>query len=260
VDKTGFIQIRIQGFKGNLGLSPDTYDIREIKEMLEQAENLLIPGDKKDRPIISYQLEEGSVRHIFKTSIQYIIGFNAIIGQLNQSQSIDFLDLPTARAFETFQNIALKKGYSFEINTSISESNSIRIDNTTRLFRSEAIWADAEFYFYGKVTSMGGKEKSNIHIATDDLGVMIIQTDKDYLEHLENNLLYKTYGIRAIGKQHSETGEIDRSSLKFIELIDYHPKYDEGYLNKLRRKAEKSWLRKVNAEDWLKDLRGGYDA
>lgn len=260
MDKTGFIQIRIQGFRGNLELSPDTYDIREVKEMLEQAENLLIPGDKKDRPVISYQLEEGSVRHIFKTSIQYIIGFNAIIGQLNQSQSIDFLDLPTARAFESFQNIALKKGYSFEIDTSIPESNIVRIDNTTRLFRSEAIWADAEFYFYGKVTSMGGKEKSNIHIATDDLGVMIIQTDKEYLEHLENNLLYKIYGIRAVGKQHSETGEIDRSSLKFIELIDYHPKYDESYLKKLRRKAEKSWLGKVNAEDWLKDLRGGYDA
>lgn len=260
MDKTGFIQIRIQGFKGNLELSPDTYDIREIREMLEQAENLLIPGDKKDRPIISYQLEEGSVRHIFKTSIQYIIGFNAIIGQLNHSQSIDFLDLPTARAFESFQNIALKKGYSFEINTSIPESNIVKIDQNTRLLRSEAIWADAEFYFYGKITSMGGKERSNIHIATDDLGVVYIQTDKEYLENLENNLLYKTYGIRAIGKQHSETGEIDRSSLKFIELIDYHPKYDESYLKKLRRKAEKSWLGKVNAEDWLKDLRGGYDA
>lgn len=260
MDKTGFIQIRIQGFKGNLELSPDTCDIREIREMLEQAENLLIPGDKKDRPIISYQLEAGSVRHIFKTSIQYIIGFNAIIGQLNQSQSIDFLDLPTAKAFESFQNIAIKKGYSFEVNTSIPESNVVKIDKSTRLFRSEAIWADAEFYFYGKVTSMGGKEKSNIHIATDDLGVMIVQTDKEYLEHLENNLLYKTYGIRAVGKQHSETGEIDRSSLKFIELIDYHPKYDESYLKKLRRKAEKSWLGKVNAEDWLKDLRGGYDA
>lgn len=260
MDKIGFIQIRIQGFKGNLELSPDTYDIREIREMLEQAENLLIPGDKKDRPIISYQLEEGSVRHIFKTPIQYIIGFNAIIGQLNQSQSIDFLDLPTARAFESFQNISLKKGYSFEINTSIPETHVVKIDKTTRFFRSESIWADAEFYFYGKITSMGGKEKSNIHIATDDFGVMIIQTDKEYLEHLENNLLYKTYGIRAVGKQHSETGEIDRSSLKFIELIDYHPKYDEGYLKKLRQKAEKSWLGKVNAEDWLRNVRGGYDA
>ena len=93
-------------------LTPDNYDIREVREMLEYAENLLIPGDKKERPTISYQLEEGSVRHIFKTSIQYIIGFNAIIGQVNQNQAIDFLDLPTASAIESFQDIAIKKNFS----------------------------------------------------------------------------------------------------------------------------------------------------
>jgi hypothetical protein len=260
VDKIGYIEVRISGNKGNLELSPDNYDIKEIREMLEQAENLLVVNDKKERPLISYQLQEGSVRHIFKTSIQYIIGFNAIIGQINKSQSVDFLDLATAKAFESFQNIAVKKNYSLEIKTSEAETNIVRIDKTTSFYRSESIWADAEFYFYGKVTNMGGKEKSNIHIATEDLGVITIQTEKEYLEHLENNLLYKVYGIRALGKQHSETGEIDKSSLKFIELIDYHPTYNEDYLKNLRKKAKKSWIGKIDANKWLKDLRGGYDA
>ncbi|HEX7902535.1 MAG TPA: hypothetical protein VF487_01560 [Chitinophagaceae bacterium] len=260
MDKIGYIEVRIAGTKGNLELSPDNYDIREIREMLEQAENLLSTGDKKERPLISYQLEEGSVKHIFKTSIQYIIGFNAIIGQVNKSQSIDFLDLSTAKAFESFQDIALKKNYSLEIKTSVANSNKVVVNKTTRFYRSETIWADAEFYFYGKITSMGGKEKSNIHIATEDLGVIIIQTEKEYLEHLENNLLYKAFGVRAIGKQHSETGEIDKSNLKFIELIDYHPKYNEDYLKNLRKKAKKSWIGTIDANKWLKDLRGGYDA
>ncbi len=260
MEKTGYIEIRISGTKGNMELTPDNYDIREVREMLEYAENLLIPGDKKERPTISYQLEEGSVRHIFKTSIQYIIGFNAIIGQVNQNQAIDFLDLPTARAIESFQDIAIKKNYSFEITTSLTETNKIQIDKTTRFVRSEAIWADADFYFYGKITSMGGKEKSNIHIATDDSGIIIIQTDKNYLEKLESNLLYKTFGIHATGKQHSETGEIDKSSLKFIDLINYTPVYDENYLSRLRKKAQKSWLKDINADAWLKNLREGYDA
>lgn len=259
MDKIGYIEIRIQGQKGNIQLSPETYDIKEVREVLEQAEHLLIASEKKDRPLISYQLEEGSVRHIFKTSMQYIIGFNAIIGQINQNQSIDFLDSSTAKAFETFQEIAIQKDYLFEIKTSISESNIVHINRTTRFYRSEATWADAEFYFYGKITSMGGKEKSNIHIATD-LGIIIIQTNKDYLEQLENNLLYKSYGIRAQGKQHSDTGELDRTTLKFIGLIDYRPKYDEDYLKGLRKKAQKNWLNKINADKWLKDLREGYDA
>ena len=111
VEKIGYIEIRITGSKGNLDLTPDNYDIREIISILENAENLLYPGEKRDRPNISYKIEEGSVKHILKTSIQYIIGFNAVIGQIVQDKSIDFLDLGTAKAFENMQDIAAKRNY-----------------------------------------------------------------------------------------------------------------------------------------------------
>jgi len=260
VDKIGYIEIRITGSKGNISLIPDNYDIREVVSIIENAENLLFPVDKKDRPIISYSIEQGSVKHIFKTSIQFVIGFNAIIGQVNQQQNIDFLDLATAKALESFQETAAKKDYAFSIKTSIVGSNELNIDRTTRLFRSEAVWADAEFYFYGKVTNAGGKDKANIHISTEEYGTIRIGTPIAFLEEYDNNLLYKTFGIRAVGKQHSDTGELDVNSLKFIELIDYQPKYDEIYLNNLRSKAKKSWLGTVNPDDWLKEIRGGYES
>jgi hypothetical protein len=260
VEKIGYIQIRITGSKGNIELSPDNYDIREIISILENAENLLYPGDKKDRPSITYKIEEGSVRHILKTSIQYIIGFNAIIGQVNQSQNIDFLDLSTAKALENIQDMAAKRDYSFTINTSIDKSNEVKIDRTTRFYRTESVWAEAEFYFYGKVTNAGGKDRANIHIYTDELGTVRIETPITFLEKYEDNLLYKTFGIRAIGKQHSETGEVDKSTLKFLELVEYQPKYDETYLKALRDKAKKSWLGTINPDEWLNQIRGGYDA
>ncbi|SDF07501.1 hypothetical protein [Chitinophaga filiformis] len=260
MEKIGYIEIRITGTKGNDDLARDNYDIREVREVLEQAESLIVPGDKKERLPISYQLEEGSVRHIFKTSMQYVIGFNAIVGQVSNGQSVDFLDLPTAKAFEAFQHIAIRKHYTFEIRTSIENSNIVKIDQGTKFFRTEAIWAEAEFYFYGKVTSIGGKEKSSIHLVTDDFGILNIHTNRDYLTTLENNILYRTYGIRAIGKQHVETGELDRSTLQFVELIDYQAKYDEDYLNTLRAKAQSNWLKDINADDWLREIRGGHDA
>jgi hypothetical protein len=260
VDKIGYIEIKITGSKGNIELSPDNYDIREIISILENAENLLFPGDKRDRPNISYKIEEGSVKHILKTSIQFIIGFNAIIGQVSQVQNIDFLDLNTAKAFENIQDIAAKKDYVFSIKTSIDNSNEVKLDKTTRYQRTEAIWADAEFYFYGKVTNAGGKDKANIHVFTEELGTVRIQTPISFLEQYDENLLYKTFGIRATGKQHSETGEIDTSTLKFIDLIDYQPKYDEVYLKQLRDKAKTSWLGNINSENWLREIRGGYDA
>lgn len=261
MDKIGFIEIRITGAKGNLELSPDNYDIREIIYILENAENLLYPGEKRDRPTISYKIEEGSVRHILKTSIQYIIGFNAIIGQVNQVQNIDFLDFSTAKAFENIQDIAAKRDYVFIIKTSLDQTNEVKLDRNTRYYRTEAIWVEAEFYFYGKITNAGGKGKANIHVLTDELGTVIVHTPVTFFENLEENIIHKkSYGIRATGKQHSETGEIDTSSLQFISLVDFQPKYDEHYLTELRNKAKKSWLGSINPDSWLRELRGGYDA
>jgi hypothetical protein len=259
VEKIGHLEIRITGTKGNLELKPDTLDIRELMSVLEQSENLLFPNEKKERPIISYQLEEGSVKHIFKTSIQAIIGFNAIIAQIDATKNIDFLNLNTAKAIESFQDTALKKNFKFSISTSLDETTELIIDRNTRFIRSEALWADAEFYFYGKITDAGGKDKANIHLLTEEYGTLTVDTSKEILEKFEGNILYKPYGIRAIGKQHSETGEIDKKSLKFIELVDYSPKYDQDYLKKLRTKAM-GWLSQVDADEWLNDIRGGYDA
>src|SRR3569833_2377073 len=170
MEKIGHLEIRISGSKGNLELKPDTLDVREIISVLEQSEDLLFPGEKKDRPIISYQLEEGSVRHIFRTSIQAIIGLNTILTQVNNLKSIDFLDLNTAKAIEAFQETALKKDYSFFLSTSLSVKPELTINKSTRFIRSEALWVDAEFYFYGKITNAGGMDKANIHVLTDEYG------------------------------------------------------------------------------------------
>ena len=261
MEKIGQIEIIITGSKGNIKLSPDNYDIREIISILKNAENLLYSGDKKDRPNIAYKIEDGSVKHIFKTSIQFIIGFNAIIGQVQQSQNIDFLELPTAKAFENIQEITAKKNYTFTIKTSLENTNEIMVDKTTQLYRTIATWVDAEFYFYGKITNAGGKDKANIHINTDDFGSVTIFTPVSFFENLDENIIHKkSYGIRASGKQHNETGELDKSSLKFIELVNFQPTYDEKYLKSLRDKAKKSWLGNINPDIWLRKLRGGFNA
>lgn len=259
MERTGYIEIMIKGLKGNLELTPDNYDIRELLGVLEQTENLLFPGEKKDRPVISYSQKPGSVRHFFQTGMQTIIGFTAVLSQISSFQNIDFLELNTARAIEAFQDSAIRKDYIICIKTSLPGSTELKIDKTTKYYRTSTVWADAEFYFYGKVTNAGGKDRVNIHIMTDDLGIIRIETPQPVLENLEGNILYKSFGVRASGKQNTETGEIDRGSLVFIEMIDYSPKYDDDYLQKIRGKA-KTWLRSINPDDWLRELRGEYNA
>ena len=258
VDKVGEIEIRVVGMSGNLELNPDNYDIKHIANILQNVEDLLFPNAKKDRPLITYDIREGSVMHIFKTAAQYVIGFSAILGQIEQSKSIDFLDLKTAVAIENLQHLSQQKNYEFQFRTSIKKDIELSINPATRFFRTEDTWAEAEFYFYGILKDAGGKGKANIHIDTDDFGYLTIETGQEFLMGQEENLLYKNFGVRATGKQNLKTGEIDTKSLKLVELINYDPKFDSEYLTSLISKAKKSW-KDVDADAWLSELRGGYE-
>jgi len=258
VDKIGDIEIRVVGKSGNLELKPENYDIRHIGSILQNVEDLLFPNNKRDRPLLTYDIKEGSVRHIFKTPVQYIIGFSAVLGQIEESKSIDFLDLNTARAIESIQELSIQKNYEFQFSTSVKENVELSISPQTKFYRTENIWVDAEFYFYGVLTNAGGKSKANIHLDTQEYGSITIATGKDFLEGQEENLLYKKFGVRAIGKQNLQTGELDTKSLKLVELVNYSPKYDSDYLNSLISKARKSW-KGVDTDEWLSNL-GGYEA
>ncbi|HBY67656.1 MAG TPA: hypothetical protein DEG69_07830, partial [Flavobacteriaceae bacterium] len=96
--------------------------------------------------IITYDIQEGSVRHLFKTTIQTVIGFSAVLGQVQANESIDFLELKTARAIENIQNLSRQKNYEFQIKTSLKDDYELTINPSTKYFRTENIWVEAEFY------------------------------------------------------------------------------------------------------------------
>ncbi len=259
MEKIGEIEIKVVGKSGNNELKPDNYDIKHIATLLQNVEDLLYPNEKKDRPLITYDIQEGSVKHIFKTTIQTVIAFSAILSQIQLNESIDFLELKTARAIENIQNLSQEKNYEFQIKTSLSDNSELKISPSTKFLRTKNVWAEAELYFYGIIKDAGGKNKANIHLDTKEYGYIVIETGKDFLEKREENLLYKRFGVRAKGKQNIETGEMDTKSLSLIELIDYNPKFDDEYLNQLISKAKNSW-KGINPDEWVQNIRGGYEA
>lgn len=259
MEKLGDIEFRVTGKYGNQELKPENYDIKHIASLLQDVEDLLFPNNKKERPLITYDIQDGSVRHIFKTTIQTVIGFSAILYQVQEKQSIDFLDLKTARAIENIQNLSIQKNYEFQIKTSLQDNFELKISPDTKYYRTENIWVDAEFYFYGILKDAGGKSKANIHLDTEDYGYLTIETGEDFLKDREDNLLYKNFSVRAIGKQNMETGEVDTKTLKFVELINYNPRFDPSYLNNLILKAKKNW-KGIDADEWLHNMRGDYEA
>ncbi|MCF8316966.1 MAG: hypothetical protein K9I71_12615 [Ignavibacteriales bacterium] len=191
--------------------------------------------------------------------MQTVIGFSAILTQVNENRSIDFLDFKTARAIENMQDLSIQKNYEFQIKTSLKDRYELQISPQTKFYRTENIWIDAEYYFYGVLKDAGGKNKANIHLDTEEYGYLAIETCEVFLKELEENLLYKSIAIRAIGKQNLQTGEMDTKSLKLVELINYNPKFDVTYLNKLIIKAKKNW-EGIDPDEWINSLRGGYKA
>ena len=213
MDQRGTLEIRVSGSKGNLELSPDIYDIKEIAQIFDAVESILFSGNKKQRPDISYSIESGSVRHV------------------------------------------VSKNYEYSITTSEWHDGELRITPQTNYRRSSEVWVDAEVYLYGTLTDAGGKDKSNIHLDTKEYGQVTIDSDKEYLKNIRENLLYKEFGVRAQGKQSLATGEIDMSSLRLISLQGYRPVFDENYLNGLIAKASRSWAG-VDVDSYMTDLRG----
>ncbi|MGB5244529.1 MAG: hypothetical protein WBN50_12980, partial [Lutimonas sp.] len=149
MEKVAEIEIRVSGKSGNQQLLPDNYDIKHIITILQNVEDIIFPLRKKERPLITYDLEEGSVRHIFKTTTQTVLGFGAILSQIQASNSIDFLESKTSRAIEDMQQMARQKNYEFELSTSLNKDIQLNITPKSNYFRTENTWVDAELYFYG---------------------------------------------------------------------------------------------------------------
>lgn len=255
---TSTIEIRVTGNNGSEPLSPANYDIKDIVMLLQNVEDLLYPG-KKSRPNVSYSIESGSVRNIFRTSRQAVVSFVAVLAMVRDNGNLDGLDLATAQAFERIQESSVKSSYSFEFSSSDCSSPILVINPDTNYFRSQLLWIDAEFYLYGQLTNAGGKDKSNIHLDTKEYGTLIISLDKEILRNAERNMLYREFGVRVQGNQNIETGEMDRSNLKLLELIDYSQRYEEAYLQGLIKKVGDKFDG-LDVDEWISDIRGGYEA
>ena len=253
------IIIRITGKIGQKKINPDLFDITDIKSLITDFENMLFPGSKKDRPQVTYKIKDGSVENIFTTSRQEVVGFNALLMDVQKQETLDILEYKSALAFESLQKNADEKDLTYQITTSVAEDPTpFEISPKTAWKRSEDTWVDTEFYVYGELTDAGGKNNSNIHVDTKEYGWLTIATDKTTLKEKEENMLYRTYGVRVKGKQHLQTGEMDTKSLQLIELIDIQKKYDEDYLDSLIEKATPHW-QGIDADKWLGELRGDYE-
>lgn len=254
--KAEWIEIRVRGFSGNEELSPENFDIKDLKELLESVEELLGLSSRTDRSPVTYQMEKGSVRNIFKVSLEIATKMAALFSLVGTMPSLNPLEPKTANAFVSIQKLAKKNSYSYELSTSTDSDKILLISPSTNFHLDEDILVKAEIYLYGTVVAAGGKDKSTLRLYTRDGQTYIIKTDKAYLKEEKKNLLYKEFGARVLAKQNVQTGAIDDSSLTLLELVDYTPKFSDEDLEELIRKAKGKMSVFGDADDYVALVRG----
>jgi len=247
--------VHIEGKKGCVPLSPDNFDITMLHEILGYVKDLLKQEKGTDTPTVLSGIENGSVKGLFKTSKENAVKISAVLSMLAQTPMLDQFEPSTSRAFEGFQSFAVRYDVRVGLSTSVNPDKEVSISPTTNLHRTNDMWVDTEVYLYGKIMDAGGVTKTNVHLQTD-IGNVKIEASEEEIVSIKENPLYKMYGIRAKGKQNVITGEIDRRSLRFLNIIDYNPSYDEAYLNSKIEKATPTW-RGIDIKSFLHEIREG---
>lgn len=255
----GYITVTIEGKTEKGSLSPRSIDIDETKELLSDVELLLFPNkvERDERPKVSYELQEGSIKNIFHLPLAKAIMFTALMTEVGSRGTIDLLDSKAANIIDKWQRKAYESGREYRITSSVSSDIPfIKINRQTEFIAPQSNLVDTSLYLYGKIYEEGGLQKVNLHILTDRYGKLTVKATEEQLTSGENKL-FKVYGLWVKGKQDIQTGEL--KNLELIDYLTYQPDYEDLSLQKLIKKASTNWKKVKNKDAWLSELRGGVD-
>lgn len=238
MELNGYISITISGKTSNGNLTPKDIDITETKELLSDVETLLFPSkpEKDERPKVSYEVKEGSVKNMFYIPVAKAIMFTALMAEVGNQGTIEILDTKAAIVIDKWQRKAYLSGRHYAIASSVSPDKPIiTINKESQFIAPQSNWVSTSVYLYGKIYEEGGLNKINLHIIMERYGRLPVKATEEQLTTGENKL-FKIYGVWAKGKQNISTGEL--KDLELIDFIMYQPEYDEIALQKQIKKLQ----------------------
>lgn len=251
VEEQGYIELRVTNKENTL--RPEDIDINEVKDLISDIESFLYPNrkEKKDRPHISYHIEEGSAKHKFFLPITAVILFNGLTNEIRNRNNLDFLDYIRQSIIDKFQKKAVKEGYVIEFNHSMSNEPSLIIDYTTNFEMTAPTFYESEFYLYGEIYQEGGKNP-NLHISTKKYGNLVVSATKEQIMDGEKKT-YKPYGIKVRGKRSFEDDHL--TDLALIEFIQYEPVFNKTLLDEVIEKASVNLSKITDVDAWLDGIK-----
>lgn len=256
METTGYISLTITGKTADGSLNPRDIDIAETKELLADMETILFPtkAEKDDRPKVSYEVKEGSVKNLFHLSLAKVIMASALMTEVGKQGSTDLLEPKAASVFHKWQQKAYATGRQFVFSSSVAEGKPlVTVNNETAFTAPPTDWVATSLYLYGKIYEEGGLNRVNLHILTDRYGKLPVKATEEQLTTGDNKL-FKIFGLWVKGKQNTASGDL--KELELVDFLTHNPDYNEAALQKLIKKASANWKKVKDKDAWLKDVRG----
>lgn len=256
METIGYISFTITGRTPDGFLNPQDIDISETKELIVDMETVLFPtkSEKDERPRVSYEVKEGSVKNFFYLPLAKVIMASALLTEVGKQGNTDLLEPKAAAVFQKWQQKAYNTGRQFVFSSSVSQEQPlVTIGKESEFIAPQNDWVNTSLYLYGKIYEEGGLNRVNLHILTERYGKLPVKASEEQLTTGENKL-FKIYGLWVKGKQNIASGDL--KDLELLDFITHNPNYNEAALQKLIKKASANWRKIKDKDAWLKDVRG----
>lgn len=257
MDKTAFL-IKIAGSRNGQALTPQALDVDEWIALLEHSKNLLYPEGKKGRGQVGMLIEPKGVNMKLFADKSVVIQAQDLLSQASATGQMGILHPKQVDAIEHFQAMAEQYHFLFKMGWVESSAPALSLNRHTHWDKTESSWLAAEKYISGIVTNAGGKSNPNIHLDTDELGLLTIAVSHDMLKADDKNRLYKVQKVRILIDQGQHSSEFNKKTAKLLEFVDDDTQGEtpDEYLDRLTRQAASDWKKIKNPESWLRELRG----
>lgn len=247
------VEFVVRGKISGEEISPDLVPLSLLRDFSKDIYELIneLNENRKAENLIS--IEKGSLKI---KSIVTLLAFNSLvseIGVLSQNNDFSRVNSKIGKILEGWHNKTLD-AEELEFEISPAGNQSIKFNKHSQFFRSdENVWVESEIYLYGVITDLGGSQRPNIHLKTEEGQSLTISCTKEDIINEKENHVYHSTALRVIAKQNLFSGEL--KDIKFLNFIEYNPSYDEEQILATIEKGRNAWSDVDDHVEWVRNLR-----
>lgn len=262
---------KLKGQRNGSPISPDTWDVAELKRFIGEVEDLLRPEastatERAEEPI-TLRYEEGSAQLRTRTSRSRQERTLHLVQALNPARTqnaegntmvgvrLEALLPKQRRVLHTWFQQAQAFGDVYQvIDPQHGDQPVLTVDRFTTLIEAEEdLWLPTELYLSGRVLSLGGVNKTGLTIEVGQQHYKVAASEQQ-LAQQETNLVYHEVVLRVKAERQYKTGTL--RNLELGQFVRYAPTFEVASHAKATREVSKAFAGVDDLTGWVAQLRG----